>query len=428
MQYSYVTYILGFLAKRAIARYQPAIVGITGSVGKTSTKEAVYTVLHRNFYVAKSSSNINNEIGVPCSVLGIEPAGTRDRQATFASRLKFLIGILKSVWLIIGPRRKHFPKMLILELGADRPGDMRYLSEMLKPQTIVVTAVGSLPVHVEYYSGPEAVAKEKAQIIKWVGPKGVAILNYDDPIVREMKSVVRGNTVMFGFSDQADLWVSDLAYFLGADHKHIEGLSFKLHKGVSFVPMRVPGLIAPHKLYSIMAATAVGMHFGMNLVEIGDALEHFESPKKRVELMQGINGSMLIDDTYNASPLSTQAALETLHEFGTTLHRLNDARCRRIAILGDMKELGEYAERAHREIGALAPGKCDYLITLGKLGQIIADTARPKMPEGRVSAFQDPHEALQYVTMLVKDGDVILVKGSRAMNMEEIVKALAIIK
>src|SRR5438046_706434 len=118
MEYSFVAYILGFLTKRVLARYQPRVVAVTGSVGKTSAKEAIFCVLKRKFVVRKSESNINNEIGVPCSVLGIEPAGTRDRAATLASRIRFARGILKAVWLAFGLRNKSFPRVLILELGA----------------------------------------------------------------------------------------------------------------------------------------------------------------------------------------------------------------------------------------------------------------------------------------------------------------------
>lgn len=402
----FIISILRILTKRVLARYKPVIVGITGSVGKTSTKEAIYTVLHRNFFVAKSDANTNNEIGVPCAVLGIKPSGTRDRQATWQSRRRFFSGLLRSITTTYGPRHKHFPKILILELGADKPGDMAYLSELLKPQVVVVTAVGEVPAHVEFYESPEAVAKEKAHILAYVTADGFAALGADDPIVLAMKAKVHGQVMTFGFSQGADLRASDLAYYVQDDH--IAGLSFKIHKGETFVPIRVPGLIAPHQVQSILAAAAVGLHFGMNLVEVGNALESFQPPEHRVQLVPGIGGSMLIDDTYNASPMSTRAALETLHELGTALKK------RRIAVLGDMKELGEHAKQAHEEIGHLAPGKCDLLITVGELAQGM----------GGKEHFPDAAFAAKKIPELIQPNDVVLVKGSHAMHMLEIVDAL----
>ncbi len=404
---NFIVYILRILTKRALARYKPVVVGITGSVGKTSTKEAIFTVLHRNFFVAKSDANTNNEIGVPCAVLNIEPSGTRDRHATWQSRRRFLIGILRSIVLAYGPRRKYFPKILILELGADKPGDMAYLSELLKPQVAVITAVGEVPAHVEFYENPEAVAKEKALILAYVGAGGFAALGADDPIVLAMKEKVRGPVMTFGFSPDADLRASDLAYYM--QDNHIAGLSFKVHKGETFVPIRVPGLIAPHQIQSILAAAAVGLHFGMNLVELGNTLESYQAPGHRVELLAGINGSTLLDDTYNASPLSAHAALEALHEFGTALHK------RRIAVLGDMKELGEYAKQAHEELGQFAARKVDCLFTIGELGKLIP---------GAAQRFDTNATALEFLKSFIKDGDVVLIKGSHAMHMLDLVDAL----
>ncbi len=402
----FIIYILRILTKRVLARYKPVVVGITGSVGKTSTKEAIYTVLNRKFFVAKSDANANNEIGVPCAVLGIEPSGTRDRQATWQSRRRFLMGLARSAITAYGPRRKHFPKILILELGADKPGDMAYLVELLKPTIAVITAIGEIPVHVEFYSSPEAVAKEKALILKYIGADGFAALGADDPIVLAMKEKIRGPVMTFGFNQGADLRASDLAYYMHDDR--IAGLSFKVHRGETFVPIRVPGLVAPHQIQSILAAAAVGLHFGMNLVEVGSALESYQAPEHRVQLLAGVNGSTLLDDTYNASPLSARAALEALHEFGTALHK------RRIAVLGDMKELGEYAKQAHEELGHLAPGKCDLLITVGELAKGM----------GGKEHFPDAASAAQKIPELIQPNDVVLIKGSHAMHMLGIVDAL----
>ena len=402
----FIIYILRILTKRVLDRYKPVIVGITGSVGKTSTKEAIYTVLHRNFFVAKSEANTNNEIGVPCAVLDIEPSGTRERPATWASRRKFIVGLLRSFMTAFGPRRrKHFPKILILELGADRPGDIAHLAELLKPQVVVVTAIGDVPAHVGFYSSPQAVAKEKAHILAYIGKNGFVALGADDPIVLAMSAGGGSSSggkfpvMTFGFSKSADLYASDLAYYMQGERA--AGLSFKIHKGESFVPIRVPGLVAPHQVQSILAATAVGLHFGMNLVEIGSALESYQAPEHRVQLLPAINGCVLLDDTYNASPLSMRAALEALHEFGTALHK------RRVAVLGDMKELGSYAPAAHEEIQRIAHVKADILVTVGEFG-----------------TFKSNIEVIKHLEKIIQPNDVVLIKGSHAMHMLDIIDAL----
>lgn len=416
--------ILRMLSRQVLARYQPIVIGITGSVGKTTAKEALYAVLHRSFHVRKSVENINNEIGIPLTILGLAPAGTRTQAATLKTRFALLWGIIKSISLAFGLSKAAYPDVLILELGADRPGDIAYLAEMIRPQIAIVTAVGTVPVHVEYYPDAAAVAKEKAHILDYIGTEGLAVLNQDDPVVFDMKHKLRGKVVTFGFNNHADLWASDLSYYMGDGKFSVEGLSFKLHRGESFIPLRLPAFIAAHQVYAVMAATAVGIHFGLNLVDIGAALEHVELPRHRLELLSGADGAILIDDTYNASPLSMRAALDTLKDFSSTFPKNAEQPRRRIAVLGDMLELGDKALESHREIGNLLGDKADYLVTVGKLGAAIAETARPKMHESRVWSFDTAREAIGKLRELIQAGDVVLIKGSRAMHMDLIVDAL----
>lgn len=386
---------LKLLTKRVLARYQPTVIGITGSVGKTSAKEAVYTVLYRKFFVRKTEDNKNNEFGVPMTVLGIGPT---------------LRGLLKAIWLTYGVPRGRYPKILILELGADRPGDISYLTEMVRPQIAVVTAVGEVPVHVEFYPTPQSVAREKAKILKYLGSGGLAVLNYDDPRVHAMKDLTKAKVITFGLSNRADVWASDIAYYLSSEN--IEGISCKIHHGNSFVPLRVRGLVAAHQLSALLAAAAVGLHFGMNLVEISSALETLEPPKKRMTILRGINGSTILDDSYNASPLSMQAALETLKDFARAMPAGRQDH-RKIAVLGDMLELGSYAREAHKKIYELAQKNADIVIVVGELWPNSGETAGP---DQAVSPL-----ICQKIKELLQPGDVVLVKGSRAMQMDKIV-------
>lgn len=438
---SILQFILKILAKRVISRYQPTVVGITGSVGKTMAKEAIYAVLSRKFRVRKTEENFNNELGVPLTVLGVDPrlsenskSEVRNSKQFFKfeiinSRLKFAGGLLKSVWLAWGWPRSSYPEMLVLELAADKPGDINYLVDIVQPKIGVVTAVGELPVHVEFYASPQEVAREKARLIERLPSDGLAVLNYDDQTVLDMKDKTKAKTMTFGFSNLANVWASDVSYFVSdkrqatRDQGEIGGLSFKLNHGSSFVPTRVNNMIGRHQLYGVLAAAAVGLHFGINLISIAEALENLDLPKQRMALKPGIKNSVIIDDTYNASPLSTHAALDVLADLSQARKAMGK-KGRRIAVLGDMKELGKYEIEAHRTIGNLAAERCDILITVGVAGKLIADSAANQMKPDVIFSFSTSEEAAPKVQEIIQEGDIVLVKGSRAMQMEKVVEEI----
>lgn len=415
--------ILKILSKAVIKKYRPLVIGITGSVGKTSTKEAVFAVLsasgesserRKNKLIVKANdASFNNEIGFPMAILGLSKPG----------RLIWILNLLKSLDLILF-RDKNYPEILILEMGADKPRDIDYLLDIAKPQIGIVTAIGELPVHLEFYSGPEEVAREKSKLIKALPPDGLAILNYDDEIVFEMRDSSRVQAVTFGFNEGAQIRASDLMYFADTEKRAAGGISFKVNYDKNVVPFRLTNALGRHQIYAALAGIAVGLYFKMNLVEIARALENMEFPKHRMKLARGVKNSWLIDDTYNASPLSTQAALNTLKEFGDKVISRAGAG-RKIAVLGDMKELGVFTEKAHRLIGNLAPLCAEYLFTVGPAAKFIADSAFNQMPKENIMIFNDVDEVKGAIRDFISEGDVVLVKGSRAMAMEKIVEALA---
>ncbi len=424
-------FTLRLLAKRVINRYRPVVIGITGSVGKTFAKEAIFHVLNKKFWVRKNEENFNNEIGVPMAVLGIRPALN---QSAIASKLKILTGLFSGIWLGFGFRQKY-PDVLVLELAADKPGDIKYLSDIVRPKIGVVTAVGDVPVHVEFYASPQAVAKEKSKLIEQLplynpvklpdgnyGAGGLAILNYDDQTVLDMKERTKAKVVTFGFSNLADVWVSDTSYFVTDDGRNIGGLSFKINQDGTFIPARVNNLIGTQQLYGILAAVVVGLHFGMNLVDICGMIENVELPEHRMNLVPGVKDTMIIDDTYNASPLAMHAALDTLRALTKAKNSLDKTRRgRKIAVLGDMRELGKYEIEAHRAIGNLVGERADILVTVGTAAKFIADSAANQMKPNCIFSFDTSDEAKEKIQEIIREGDVILVKGSHAMQMEKIV-------
>jgi len=407
--------VLRFLAVKTLERYSPKVIGITGSVGKTTAKEAVFAVLNRKFWTRTNEENFNNEIGTPMTILGIKPGG---------SNFGIALQILKSFLLAYGIGINKYPEVLVLELAADRPGDIKYLADMVKPQVGIITAIGEVPVHVSFYANPQAVAKEKAKLIEALPSDGLAILNFDDQTVLDLKEKTKAKVVTFGFSNQADVWISDISYFLSDDNKKIGGLSFKLNQANAFIPARVNSFVGVHQLYGVLAAATVGGHLGINLVEIAGALENMKLPHGRMNLLRGIKNTIIIDDTYNASPLAVHAALDTLNDFAKAAQQAGMPNVRKVAILADMKELGRYEVDAHRGVGNFAAERTDVLITVGTAAKLMADSASNQMKSENIFSFDTYKELNEKMQEIIKEGDLILVKGSQSMRMEKVVKEI----
>ncbi|OGG43053.1 hypothetical protein A3G50_01595, partial [Candidatus Jorgensenbacteria bacterium RIFCSPLOWO2_12_FULL_42_11] len=366
--------ILKKLAKAVVRRYQPGIVAVTGSVGKTSTKEAIRAVLSKERKIRASSGNFNNEIGVPLTILG---DWQEIKKPAFLFWFKVVIA---SLFRILIPRKfssLKYPEILVLEYAADRPGDMKYLLGIAQPQITVVTAIGEIPVHVEFYSGPEALVREKAKLVEQLPTVGFAILNADDPLVLEMKNQTRSQVMTFGFGDAAQVKITG---FENVSNGEPTGIVFKLGYGGSFVPVKINGVFGKGQAYAAVAAACVGLIFGMNLVKIAEALVlNFQPPSRRMNLVSGVKGTFIIDDSYNASPLSAKAALDTLRDLKAK---------RKIAVLGDMLEIGKYNLEAHEEIGKFAAGFVDLLVTIGPRAKFIAEAAsKAGLAKENISSF-----------------------------------------
>lgn len=402
MQKRLLRAILVILASRILHKYKPTVVVVTGSAGKTSTKEAIAAVLGRHFSVRKTERNLNTEYGVPLTIIGITPPGSS------ISPLLALRSVFAATRLLFF-RDRAYPKVVILELGADRPGDIRYFVRWLKPLIAVVTAIGEIPVHVEYYSGPEEVAREKSWVVRKLPKHGVAVLNDDDLAVSEMRNVTKARVRSFGFAEDADVRIVEYAV-------REEGIGFKLFSNGSFVPIALRGCFGKPHAYAAAAAAAVGLAMELNLVEIADALLHYQAPPGRMKLLPGIKNTKILDDTYNASPVAMHAALETLGAL---------AAKRRIAVLGTMREIGKYTFEAHEATGYLAAVYADIIVTVGDTAKIIAEGAKGKgFPGDRLFHFDTSEEAGPRLQEILAPGDLVLVKGSRAMHMEKIVEEL----
>jgi len=410
----FLQYTLRIAAILVLKKYKPRIVAITGSVGKTSAKEAVFAVLRPYFRVRKNEKNYNNEIGAPLTIIG----GVDAKRNV----LLWLWNYFKAILLILLPFR--YPRVLVLELGADKPGDIRYLTEFIKPEISVVTAVGEIPVHVEFFAGPESVAREKRILVEVLPVWGWAILNYDDATVFDMRERTEAHILTYGFGEGAKILATHYEIdppSLDGSGGDMGGINFKINHDGSFVPIRLAGRFGKQNVYPALAAAAVGIVLGLNLIEIAEALDGWQASPGRMRMLKGVKKSWIIDDTYNASPMATHAALDTLRDLGAGKGEMPERR--RIAVLGDMLELGKFSIEAHEAVGQRARECADLLFTVGPRGKLIADEAvKTGMPRENVFSFDTSDEAGEFLESKIKEGDLILVKGSRSMRMEKIVR------
>ncbi|MCD4693985.1 UDP-N-acetylmuramoyl-tripeptide--D-alanyl-D-alanine ligase, partial [bacterium] len=327
---------LKILAKTILRKYNPRIVGITGSVGKTSTKEAVFNVLSSKFNTRESIKNYNNELGVPLSIIGIKSPGK--------SLFGWFFVFFKALKLIL-LKDKDYPEFLVLEFGVDRPGDMEYLISIAKCDIGVITTIGSS--HLEFFKTVKNIQKEKSVLIKELKREGWAILNYDDELTKELKSAAKTKILTYGFHSEANVRAQNLVFSFeeNRDIDNMSGVSFKLNHEGSVVPIKLPRVIGYSAIYSSLAAASVGIAYKMNLVEISDALRNYYLPYGRMNLIKGIKNTLIIDDSYNSSPQSSISAIDFIKKIDL------ENKGRKWAVLGDMMELGSYTEEGHREVG-----------------------------------------------------------------------------
>jgi UDP-N-acetylmuramoyl-tripeptide--D-alanyl-D-alanine ligase len=394
------------IARLTIWRYRPFIIGVTGSVGKTSTKLATSVVLSGSTSVRAARGNLNNELGFPLAILG-------DYDGYKTGGALFWIGaIISGIFGMFF--RRNYPKVLVLEYGADHPGDLDYLLGIARPDIAIVTAIGKVPVHVEFYPSPEDVIREKSKLVRGVKSGGTVILNFDDPAVMTMKDMTKERVVTYGFNQGADIRI--FSFENRSESGRPIGVYFKLQYKGSFVPIKIEGVLGKSQAYSAAAAAAVALERDVNLVTVSELLSLYRGERGRTQIIEGADGTYIIDDTYNASPVSVESALEIFKEISST---------RKVAVLGDMAELGNFSEEAHKSIGAIVAGVADLLVTVGSKSVAMAGAAiAAGMNKGNVVSFGDSKTAAVKIKEFISPKDVILVKGSQSMRMEKIVLAL----
>lgn len=400
---------LKMFSRMIIKKYQPVVIGITGSIGKTSTKEAINKVLQQKLRVRTTFKNYNNEIGLPLTIIG--------RKSPGRSFLGWLGVFLYACYLLI-IKNKKYPEVLILEMGVDHVGDMKYLLEIVPVDIGVVTAVSYS--HLEYFGSITNIQKEKQELIENLNPKGLAVLNFDNQYVKEMAEFSKAKTLSYGLKEGVNFRAQDIVYNFTKEGYDILGIHFKLNYNGSVVPVYMKNVMAETAIYAALAATAVAQYFDFNLVEIATALSDFTLPKGRMNFLPGIKNTFIIDDTYNSSPEAVLLALNVLKRV-----RIDD-KANKYAVLGDMLEIGSYTEEGHRLVGkAVVENKISQLIAVGERARdFIRGAKEVGMEDDYIFYFDKPEEAGRFLQNRIKAGDILLVKGSQGARMEKVVKEL----
>lgn len=396
--------MLALLANAVVRRYRPRIVMISGSVGKTSTKDAIAEVLATRFFVRKSDKSFNSEFGVPFTIFGVpNPWG---------NPLAWISLMKNALALLILPN--HYPNMLVLEVGSDKPGDLARILRVAAPDAVVMTRLPEIPVHVEAYASPDAVREEEFSPALALHSGAPLIVSADDSYALDRAVRVSTNAASYGFADYSTVRVIDSDFY--EENGKVAGMKAKIKTKDGEMDLIIRGSVGATQLLSPAAAIATASAFNITLNEAVKALENYEPPAGRGRLLQGKNDSIIIDDSYNSSPVAVEEALATLKAFPMR----PPAGGRRIAVLGDMLELGRYSVIEHARIGTLARDSADLVAAVGIRARAFA--SEPGNAE--VMLFDNSNSAADALPSIIRSGDVVLVKGSQSIRTERIVEAL----
>lgn len=395
--------ILTWEAKLVLARHKPFIIGVTGNLGKTSTKDAIYSVMKGHVNVRRSQKSMNSEFGVPLTIIG--------ERSGWNSPYAWVLIMLRGLFV---PFASSYPSHLVLEIGADRPGDIQSIASWVHPDITVVTQFGQVPVHIEFFKNRDAVIEEKGYLVEALKPTGLFIWNADDHDARTvLLAKTKARTVSVGIHEEADIRATHVRMY-GAP---LLGVEADIIMGDTQEHLVMPEVVGRSPIYATLPALAVASELGIPLPVACAALRDMDKPRGRMRLLSGMNGSVIIDDTYNASPKATEHGLKTLSEL--------DVTGRKIAVLGDMLELGEHTRDEHYKIGTIAASVCHRLFTVGIRSRGTAEGALDaNMDEINIMQCETSLEAGKELVQILQEGDVVYVKGSQGMRMEHAVKMI----
>lgn len=388
----FIYFVLASYARKVIVKHRPFVIGITGSVGKTSTKEAIYQVLVDEYgeAVRKTAGNLNAEIGIPLTILGYASTPSK-----FAWPF-FLVAAYFRTWV------KNYPKYLVLEMGVEHRGDIKYFGSIIEPNLGVITSTA--PVHLANFKNAAELADEKISFLEEVSRPGKIIINIDDEGLAKLQDE---RIISVGIENKnADFKAESISFDL-------EGTSYRIVTAGQNIMIK-SGLIGRQFIYSQLIAFAIGAHLGIQSLKIKKSLEKLSPVNGRMKLIDARNDIKIIDDTYNANPSSVKAALDAISSIKYPK--------RKVAILGNMNELGSYEKEAHFDIGAYAQERVDLAIFVGLNAEKMAEGYRDKKA---LLTFKKRDDLIKSVDSILQPGDLVLIKASQNKNyFEEVTKHL----
>lgn len=406
-----IMHLLSFFARSIVKKYNPVVVGITGSVGKTSSKEAISLILSCQKRVRSNFSNYNNEFGLPLTIIGLKSPGK--------NLFKWVKVFVFATNLLLF-KDKNYPEILVLEMGVDREGDMDYLLKIVKPDRAVLTNISHS--HLEYFGSIEKIKKEKVKLLQGLKKGGVAIINLDNDFSKDIKDNLKNLVISYGINSEADVLARDINFVLPENgvKNNFYGINFKLEYKGSVVPVSLSGVISISSVYAILSAVSVAISLEFNIIDLINCLKNFKNPTGRMNILPGIKNTIIIDDTYNSSPESSLIALDFLEKIKKTKNS------RRIVVLGDMLELGNYSEDGHRLVGEkVAKIGVDEIILVGERARDIGRGAIDnKFNKELIFHFTNPEDAGLFLQDRISEHDVVLIKGSQGVRLEKTVKEI----
>jgi UDP-N-acetylmuramoyl-tripeptide--D-alanyl-D-alanine ligase len=386
-----------------LRRKKPTIVAITGSVGKTTTKDAIYAAIKGSVRARKSQKSFNSDIGVPLTVLGL-PNG-------WSNPFLWLKNIIDGFFIAVFSA--DYPDVLILETGIDHPGDMDKLTSWMKPDIVVLTRLPDVPVHVEAFRTPQAVIDEKMKLVTALKVDGKLIYNNDDPIIQAQLADVLQEQVSFSRYLPADFQASADKIIYSDDKP--AGVEFTLTHLNKKHKVKLTNTVGTQHMYSVCAAIAVALELGVDIDAAIASVQTIQTPNGRMRLIPGLKSSVLIDDTYNSSPIATESALQALEEIKYA--------GRKIVVLGDMLELGQFSAEQHKHIGERVAKSAHMLLTVGVRARGVAEGALAGgMKESNIFQYDEVLRTGQELQSFLKSGDVVLIKASQGIRAERIVE------
>ena len=388
------------MAKRRMKKFKGKVVAVTGSVGKTSTKEAIYSVLNAQYKVKKTSKSMNSEFGLLLTILDIESG--------FSSATKWSWYLLKG--FAHSCFRDH-SEILLLEYGVDKPGDMDFLVSVAPPDITVMTNVSETHLDKGQFANVEEVFAEKKKLVDAVKDGGKAILNYDNSYTLSLaKKRKKSETITYGNDNKAGVWASRIK-------QSLEGMELMVHNKEDRYKVEA-GIVGQQHVSVLLAALAVGFSVGMDGEKAAAAVGRFSLPPGRLSVLDGIKDSTILDSSYNSSPAALLECLKTLKDLG--------AEKRKVAVIGNMNELGDHSRDLHEEIGAKLPRYADVLVSVGRDAALLADQAVKRgFEEKNVYKCKNSTEAIEVFKEKITKKDLVLVKGSQNnVRLERFVKAI----